>query len=63
VQAEVRPEVAVGDVILFDDRIFHKGTANNSDTQRAVIFLSCSTAWFTDNIAGAQATTAWAEIE
>ena len=68
---EVRPELQIGDAIVYDDRIFHYGPANKSSTPRTVVFASFARRWYVDGVAegggggerGARAVTGWAEIE
>jgi hypothetical protein len=42
------PYVGRGDSFLFDYRLRHQGTANNSATARPVLYVSYARPWFTD---------------
>ena len=46
----VRPALDLGDVILFDCRILHFGTANDSDSgiERVLLYTNTTMAWFSD---------------
>ncbi len=44
------PELIPGDIILFDYRLHHRGTANNSQQTRQILFLSYSRHWFLDAV-------------
>jgi ectoine hydroxylase-related dioxygenase (phytanoyl-CoA dioxygenase family) len=42
------PHVSRGDCFLFDYRLMHQGTANQSENVRPVLYVSYSRPWFTD---------------
>lgn len=44
----VAPELALGDVALFDYRILHRGLPNQSDEPRPVMYVTYSKPWFSD---------------
>lgn len=46
----VEPELEIGDALLMDYRILHQGTANLSNTMRAMLCICYSRDWFIDCI-------------
>eukprot|EP00658_Telonema_sp_P-2_P079246 TRINITY_DN7603_c0_g1_i11.p1 TRINITY_DN7603_c0_g1~~TRINITY_DN7603_c0_g1_i11.p1 ORF type:complete len:717 (+),score=139.18 TRINITY_DN7603_c0_g1_i11:212-2362(+) len=44
----VRPQLEVGDALLFDCRLLHFGLANSSDTLRPLLYCNYTAAYFTD---------------
>ena len=46
----VRPALDLGDVVLFDCRILHFGTANDTDSgiERVLLYTNTTMAWFSD---------------
>lgn len=44
----VVPELAVGDALVFDYRLVHRGQKNDTNQDRPVVYLSYSLPWFTD---------------
>ena len=44
----VVPRLDVGDVLIFDYRLVHRGEKNQAPTDRPVVFLSYSVPWFFD---------------
>ena len=40
--------VNIGDAIIFDGRIFHRGRANNSDNSRPIIYIVIHRNWYTE---------------
>jgi len=41
-------ETIVGDVVLFDLRLLHRGTPNLSDTARNILYVSYVRSWYMD---------------
>lgn len=59
-----QPIISLGDALLFDDRIFHYGGANLSDTTRTCIFYSFARPFYSDSTREEDRDkTAWTEIE
>jgi ectoine hydroxylase-related dioxygenase (phytanoyl-CoA dioxygenase family) len=42
------PELALGDVAVFDYRVVHRGLPNQSEAARPVLYVTYSMAWFAD---------------
>lgn len=42
------PELALGDVAIFDYRVVHRGLPNQSEAPRPVLYVTYSMAWFAD---------------
>jgi ectoine hydroxylase-related dioxygenase (phytanoyl-CoA dioxygenase family) len=42
------PELQVGDVLLFDYRVLHRGKANRPNTNRSILVLTFSKPWYKD---------------
>ena len=47
-QSPIVPVLSVGDILLFDYRLLHRGKANVSDTDRRILVLTVAKPWFKD---------------
>jgi hypothetical protein len=47
-RAPVTPLLAVGDVLMFDYRVLHRGRANQSHSDRTILVLTVAKPWFKD---------------
>ena len=47
---KVRIEGDVGDVVLFDVRLRHHGTANNSPNPRSIAYIGYGQSWWMDDV-------------
>ena len=47
---KARIEAKVGDVVLFDVRLRHHGTANNSPNQRSIAYIGYGQSWWMDDV-------------
>eukprot|EP00055_Hartaetosiga_balthica_P010548 m.45393 g.45393 ORF g.45393 m.45393 type:complete len:524 (-) comp7217_c0_seq1:140-1711(-) len=46
----IRPEARMGDVVIFDLRNHHRGTANNSNSKRPIMYMSYVEDWYFDKV-------------
>jgi ectoine hydroxylase-related dioxygenase (phytanoyl-CoA dioxygenase family) len=44
------PEMELGDVLIFDYRILHRGRANNTGVNRNYLVLTYAESWFEDRL-------------
>jgi ectoine hydroxylase-related dioxygenase (phytanoyl-CoA dioxygenase family) len=56
-----QPELAAGDAILFDYRLWHAGGANRTEERRPILYHIYARPWFDDtfNFAGSEETLAY----
>jgi ectoine hydroxylase-related dioxygenase (phytanoyl-CoA dioxygenase family) len=47
-QAPVWPSLSLGDLLIFDYRILHRGRANRSNQRRNYLVLTYAEPWFQD---------------
>ena len=42
----IRMDTEIGDIVIFDGRIFHRGCANHSETPRPVLYNMIHRNWY-----------------